>query len=193
MNFKLPITIALLGTFAVLPALAQQTSPELPKKMQPLPASAAAAKELEPLAFMAGRWIGVNPNNTVNEEHWTAPRGNHMVGTFHQVRRDGKPSFVEVSLISVEKEGVRLRLRHLHTGLEIPKGREEASDFMLKTAGNNRAEFYGTGKAAMVTSVVYRLVGKNQLVVETQFSPESKEKGFASVYFREGSKESGVK
>ena len=186
---------ALLGalTLTFAQGLARQESTALPKKMQPLPASAAAAKELEPLAFMAGRWIGVNPNNTVNEEHWTAPRGNHMVGTFHQIRRDGKPAFVEVSLISVEKEGVRLRLRHLHTGLEIAKGREEASDFMLKSAGNNRAEFSGIGKTAMVTSVVYRLVGKNQLVVETQFAPETKEKGFTSVYFREGSKESGVK
>lgn len=180
-------------TLACSLGLARQDGAALPKKMPPLPPSAAPAKELESLAFMAGRWIGVNPNNTVNEEHWTAPRGNHMVGTFHQIRRDGKPAFVEVSLISVEKDGVRLRLRHLHTGLEIAKGREEASDFMLKSAEKNRAEFYGIGKAAMVTSVVYRLVGKNQLVVETQFAPESKQSGFASVYFREGSKESGVK
>lgn len=149
-----------------------------------LPPSAAPVPELAPLAFMEGRWIGVNPNKTVNEEHWMAPRGNHMIAMFRQVRRDGKPAFVELSLITVEKDGVKLRLRHLHGGLEVPKTREELSLFTLKSAENNRVEFTGTGKAEQVTAVIYRLKDQNTLEAEIQFAPDSKEKGFTTVYRR---------
>ena len=151
-----------------------------------LPDSAAPAKELLPLNFMVGRWISVNPNKSVNEEHWSAPRGNNMAALFRQLRRDGKPGLFEVSLITAEAEGVVLRLRHLHGQLEIPTGREEVSIFKLKSAENNRAEFTGTGKAEQVTSVVYRLVSPDQLAMEITFAPTSKEKGYTSLYTREG-------
>lgn len=150
-----------------------------------LPAHANPDAALMPLTFMAGNWLGVNPNKTVNSERWTTPRGNHMVGTFHQIRRDGKPAFVEVSLISVEKEGVQLRLRHLHSGLEVPASRKDPSIFRLVKAGDNRAEFAGTGNAEEVTSVVYRLVDQNTLAVDVGFAPTSKEKPFTSTYTRE--------
>lgn len=149
-----------------------------------LPASATPVPELAPLSFMEGRWISVNPNKTVNEEHWMAPRGNHMLATFRQVRRDGKPAFVELSLITVEKDGVKLTLRHLHGGLEVPERRAEVSVFTLKSAENNRVEFTGTGKAEQVTAVIYRLRDENTLEAEIQFAPDSKEKGFTTVYRR---------
>ena len=77
-----------------------QTTPPAPPALE-LPAHAAADPALAPLGFLSGRWICVNPNKTVNEEHWTAPRGKFMVGAFRQVRRDGKCAFVEVSQIAV--------------------------------------------------------------------------------------------
>ncbi len=150
-----------------------------------LPSSAAPAAELAPLGFMVGRWIGVNPNKTVNEEHWTKCRGNHMVGTFHQIRRDGKPAFVEVSLVTVEDGEVTLRLRHLHSALEVPENQKEVSVFTLESAGGNRAEFVGTGSAEQVTGVVYRLTDSGQLAVDVSFAATSKEKGFTSIYTRE--------
>lgn len=150
-----------------------------------LPPNAAPDAKLVPLSFMAGRWIGVNPNKTVNEEHWTAPRGSSMAAIFRQVRRDGKPAFHEVSLITAEADGVVLRLRHLHTLLEVPPGREKVNIFTLKSAGNQRAEFVGTGDAEQVTGVVYRLVDANTLAVDVSFAPTSKEKGFTSTYTRE--------
>lgn len=149
-----------------------------------LPPSAAPAKELAGLAFMTGRWIGVNPNKTVNEEHWMAPRGNHMLATFRQVRRDGKPAFVEISLVTVEPEGVTLKLRHLHGGLEVPEKRAQVSIFRLVSANGTRAEFAGTGDAEQVTSVVYELTGPDRLSVTVGFAPTSKEKPFTSVYVR---------
>lgn len=159
--------------------LAAQESPKLPDSAKP-------AKELAPLAFMAGRWVGVNPNQTVNEEHWMAPRGNHMVGTFRQVRRDGKPAFVEVTLIYVEEGKVHLKLRHLHTKLEVPETRKETSDFELQSTGFHRATFQGVGASKSV-SVEYRLVGFDELRVEVKFAPETGQQGFTSVYRRESS------
>jgi hypothetical protein len=159
-----------------------------------LPPNTAPAPELLPLAFMAGRWVSVNPNKTVNEEHWSSPRGNHMVALYRQIRRDGKPALVEVSLVTAEKpaagsEGqptkVMLRLRHLHANLEVPENRRELSLFELKQAGDNRAEFVGVGDAAQVTSVVYRLTGPDTLAVDVNFAPDSKEKGFTMNYTRE--------
>lgn len=154
-----------------------------------LPASAEPVAELKDLAFMAGRWVGVAPRaSLVNEEHWMLPRGNAMVGTFRQVRRDGKTAFVEVSQIEAEKDGVVLRLRHLHSKLEVPEERKELSIFKLKSAGKNRAEFTGTGKAEGISAVIYTLSEDgNELSQELVFDPaKSKEKGFTSVYRREG-------
>ncbi|MBL8990973.1 MAG: hypothetical protein JNJ48_05265 [Phycisphaerae bacterium] len=150
-----------------------------------LPESARPAAALADLAFLTGRWVGVNPNGTVNDEMWTPPRGNSMAALFRQVRRDGKPALHEVSLITAEPEGVVLRLRHLHALLEVPERRREISNFRLVSAGGNRCEFAGTGASAQVVSVVYRLDGPETLVVEVAFAPESKEQGYTMRYRRE--------
>lgn len=167
-------------------AVASRSGDAAGTKALVLPASATPSAELAPLKFMTGRWIGVNPNKTVNEEHWTSPMGNAMLALFRQVRRDGKPALVEISMITADADGVTLKLRHLHGGLEVPANRAELSVFKLKSAANNRAEFVGTGKAEQVTSVVYRLVGPDELAVDVAFAPTSKEKGFTTNYRREG-------
>jgi hypothetical protein len=184
----LPILAAALIPIALLAAGAKQEAKPAAEPLPPLelPASANPAPELAELAFLAGRWVGVNPNGTVNEEHWSAPRGNHMVALFRQVRRDGKPALIEVSLITAEAEGIFLRLRHLHTNLEVPASRADVSLFTLKSAENNRVEFAGTGAAEQVTGVVYRLTGPHEMTVDVSFAPDSKEKGFSMKYRREG-------
>jgi hypothetical protein len=102
------------------------------------------------------------------------------------VRRDGKPALVEVSLITVEPDGIRLRLRHLHANLEVPANRPDVSVFTLKSAENNRVEFAGTGAAEQVTGVVYRLTGEHEMTVDINFAPDSREKSFSMKYRREG-------
>ncbi len=149
-----------------------------------LPDHAAPAPELAELAFLVGRWACVNPNKTVNDEHWMPARGTSMTALFRQVRRDGKPALHEVTQIAVEPEGVVLRLRHLHAKLEVPERRKEVSLFRLVSAKDGRAEFAGTGAAEEVSSVVYRLDGPDTLVCEVTFAPGSKEKGFTSTYTR---------
>jgi hypothetical protein len=151
-----------------------------------LPEAAAPAKELVPLSFMVGRWVCVNPNKTVNDEQWMSPRGNNMVALFRQIRRDGKPALVEVTLITVEGDGsVALRLRHLHADLEVPDNQKDVSLFRLVSADGARAEFAGTGAAAQVSRVVYRSDGPDALVQEVQFAEGSGEKGYSLRYARE--------
>lgn len=175
--------LSLLAGCASTPPFAS-TSASTPVAIE-LPPNAAPAPELAGLSFMVGRWVCVNPNKTVNDEHWTAARGTSMAALFRQVRRDGKPAFHEVSQITVEPDGVYLRLRHLHAKLEVPDNRKEVSVFKLVSAKDNRAEFAGTGSAEQVTSVVYRLDGPDTLVVDVSFAPTSREKGFSSRYTRE--------
>lgn len=184
--FALTATLALTGCQS---SPSQGTDKAAAPAVAPLvlPDSAKPNEKLLPLSFMAGRWVGVAPRAAlVNEEHWMAPRGNAMVGTFRQVRRDGKSAFVEVSQIAVENGEVLLRVRHMHGQLEVPEKRKDVSIFKLKSAAGNRAEFTGTGDAEGVTSVVYTLVNDDELTQTIGFDPKSKEQGFTSVYRREG-------
>lgn len=177
-----------LSCLPVALALSACSSTPKPAPLSPLelPAHAAADPALAPLEFLAGRWICVNPNKTVNEEHWTAPRGKAMVGTFRQVRRDGKCAFVEVSQVSVEDSGLVLRLRHLHGQLEVPDNQKEISVFALRSLAPARVEFAGTGSAEGVTAVIYELVDADTLRQTIEFDPvKTKEKPFTSTYVRE--------
>lgn len=174
-----------LASALLLSACASNTTPTPASGTFQMPASAKPIEAMSPLAFMTGRWMAVNPNGTLNEEHWMSPRGNHLLGTFRQVRRDGKPALIEISLITAEADGVKLRLRHLHTNLEVPERRKDVNVFTLMSAANNRAEFAGTGAAQDVQAVVYELTGPNQLTMSVRFAPTSKEKGYSTVYTRE--------
>jgi hypothetical protein len=165
-------------------AIAQESAP-LPTKKPKLPASADATPGIKPFEFMTGRWIGLNPNGTVNEEHWMTPRGTTLLGTFRQIRRDGRPALVELSMIADNKDGITLSLRHLHTNLEVPENQKELSIFKLKSVTKNRAEFVGTGGASTVASVVYERIDKIRLTQEVKFDPKTKDSGYKLVYFKE--------
>lgn len=129
-----------------------------------LPTSASPAPELAPLAFLAGQWVGINAAGTVNEEVWTAPRGRSLAGLFRQVRKDSKPAFHEVSVISVEDDGsVLLRLRHLHAKLEVPAKRAEPTVLKLVQADETSATFASLPGEAEPITVTYRLEDANTL------------------------------
>jgi hypothetical protein len=153
-----------------------------------LPASAEPVAALKDLTFLAGRWVGVAPRaNLVNEEHWMLPRGNAMIGTFRQVRRDGKTAFVEVSQIEATDTGVILRLRHLHSKLDIPDDDRDVSVYTLKSVSKNRVEFAGTESSKGIIALIYTLSPDGQtLTQDIVYDPaNTKEKSFQSVYRRE--------
>ncbi len=150
-----------------------------------LPRNAAAAPSIAGLEFLTGRWIAVNPNKTVNEEIWTLPRGNALIGTFRQIRLDGDCSFIDLSQISAEGDEIVLRLRHLHGRLEVPEGRAELSVFRLVSLTKDRVEFAGTSGAEDVVSMVYERTSETQLTQSVGFAPSSGQEGFVTVYFLE--------
>ena len=126
--------------------------------------------------------MAVNPNGSVNEEVWSPPRGDALVGTFRQVRRDSDTALVEVSRIGVEDGAVVLRLRHMHGRLEVPESRAAVSVFELVSIGPGRVEFRGTAEAMGVTSVVYERVDPTTLVQSIGFDPSTGEKPFVTRY-----------
>lgn len=160
------------------PVAAEPAAMEIPPSAQP-------DARLADLAFLAGRWVCVNPNKTVNEETWSPAMGNHMVALFRQIRRDGQPALIEVSLITAEPGGVMLRLRHLHSALEVPDNQREVSVFRLESAVQQRAAFAGTGAAQQVQRVEYALASPSTLTMSVEFAPGSGERGYTLTYARQ--------
>lgn len=184
---SIPLVLLIAGTLATLSAChaGPKAAPASSAPVLELPAGVAPSPQLAPLSFMVGHWVCVSRNKSVNDEHWTSPRGNHMAALFTQSRRDGKPALMEVSLVTAETDGsVKLSLRHLHAGLAVPDNQKELSILTLGETGPNLAEFKGTGKAAGM-SVVYRLESPDHLIVDVKFPPDSKEKSYSMSYTRE--------
>lgn len=151
------------------------TEPLLPRNAAPAPAIAG-------LGFLAGRWVAINPNKTVNEEIWTPPRGNSVMGSFRQIRLDGDCSFVDLSQISAEGDDIVLRLRHLHGLLQVPEGSEDVSLFRLVSLEKDRVEFTGTTGAEGVVSMVYERRSETELIQSVGFAPETGQEAFVTSY-----------
>lgn len=146
----------------------------------------AADPALAPFSFMAGGWMAVNPNKSVNREHWSLPAGKSMSGAFQQLRRDASPGFYELSAIVAENDGVVLYHRHLHTGLAIDERRAAVDVFKLRSIENGKAVFVPAKDSPDgIETMTYRADGPDRLVQELAFSPTSKEKNFTTVYTRE--------
>ncbi len=146
----------------------------------------AAPQELAALGFMSGQWVCVNPNKSVNREHWMSPLGATMLGMFQQMRADGIPTLYELTAIVVEKNEVVLYHRHLHRKLGIDERRKDVDVFKLKEVSGGKAVFTpAVDQPGGIETMTYRADGPATLVQELVFKPDSKEKNFSSVYSRE--------
>ncbi len=145
----------------------------------------APAPEIKELAFMAGRWVAVNPNKSVAEEHWTLPAGKGMQGMFRIIRPSGAPSFFEVTAITVEPEGVFLRLRHFHDRLDVHGDESEANVFKLASAERGVAVFNGFERTRGVARVIYRAEGADGLSMQVEMQPGAEGKGYTTRYARQ--------
>jgi hypothetical protein len=97
--------------------------------------AALAAQATKPviadLAWMAGSWSGESRGIQM-EEHWTAPKGNSMVGLHRDV---GKGRTMLFEFLRIEQQGDRI------VYLSMPNGRSPATTFPLKEMSGTRVVF----------------------------------------------------
>jgi hypothetical protein len=84
---------------------------------------------LQQLAFLSGRWTSDSAEGD-EEEYWSQPMGESMVGTFRVVK-DGKAVFYEFWAIEVEDGKAIFKMKHFDRGL---LGWEEKADMVRLTA-----------------------------------------------------------
>ncbi len=178
----------MISSVAVLAlSLAQSPAPAqtAPAAAQSAPAPAAAAfpkaaPALEPLAFMAGAWAMSQPNGAMIEEHWMAPRGSAMLGSFRRVLGNGAVPFYEFTQVVAEKDRVVLRQIHVHGNFDPDPKRTEPMVLVLEKAGDGRATFVPDPDPAKARSgdlarITYAADGADTLVLTVEpRQPEGK-------------------
>ena len=86
---------------------------------------------LDGLAWMTGSWSG-DMKGIQMEEHWTAPKGNSMIGLHRDV---GKGRTLVFEFLRIEQQGDRI------VYLSMPNGRSPATPFPLKELSATRVVF----------------------------------------------------
>jgi hypothetical protein len=92
----------------------------------------ASKPVLADLVWMAGSWSGSTARGVEMEEHWTAPKGNTMIGTHRDVA-GGKTRLFE--FLRIEQQGDQI------VYLSMPNGRSPATPFPLKELSGTRVVF----------------------------------------------------
>jgi hypothetical protein len=83
------------------------------------------------LSWLAGSWTGTTQGIEM-EEHWTAPKGNSMVGLHRDV---GKGRTLLFEFLRIEQHGDQI------VYLSMPNGRSPATPFPLKEVSGTRVVF----------------------------------------------------
>jgi hypothetical protein len=83
------------------------------------------------LSWMTGSWSGV-VRGIEMEEHWTAAKGNSMIGIHRDV---GKGRTLSFEFLRIEQQGDQL------VYLSMPNGRSPATPFPLKEVAGTRVVF----------------------------------------------------
>ena len=137
---------------------------------------AKLAEAIAPLAFMEGRWTQKQPNGAVIEEHWMAPRGNSMVGTFRRTLGNGVTPFYEFTQIMAEKDMVLLRQIHVHGNFEPDPKRTDLMRLRLAKVEGKSATFVPVdppmkANAQDMASIRYELTDPDTLVLTVTPNP----------------------
>jgi hypothetical protein len=87
---------------------------------------------LNDLAWIAGSWSGKDARGLEMEEHWTAPKGNSMLGIHRDV---GKGRTLSFEFLRIEEQKDQI------VYLSMPNGRSPATPFPLKEVSGTRVVF----------------------------------------------------
>jgi hypothetical protein len=149
----------------------------------------AVAPALVPLAFMAGAWTQQQPNGAMIEEHWMAPRGSAMLGSFRRILGNGAVPFYEFTQIVAEKDRVVLRQIHIHGNFEPDPKRTEPMELILERAVDGSATFVpipdpAKANAGELERITYARDGADTLLLTVQPRPRDGNPADAPLVFR---------
>ena len=91
----------------------------------------ASKPTLDSLAWLAGSWVGTVGGIDM-EEHWTAAKGNSMIGLHRDV---GKGRTLGFEFLRIEQQGEQI------VYLSMPNGRSPATPFPVKEVSSTRVVF----------------------------------------------------
>ena len=162
------LSLALAGAAARQDAAAP-SKPEAAAKAAG-PSMKELAETMKQFAFMEGRWTQQQANGASIEEHWMAPRGNSMVGTFRRTLGNGVTPFYEVTQIMAENDMVILRQIHVHGNFEPDPKRTDLMRLRLAKIEGKSATFVPVdpplkANAQDMASIRYELTDPDTLVL----------------------------
>ena len=139
------------------------------------PAMPVAADQIEPLGFMAGTWVMEQRGGAVIEEHWMAPAGNGMLGSFRRILGNGVIPFYEFTQIVATEGEVRLRQIHVHGTFDTDPRRKDPMVLRLEKVEGTTASFVpledaAASNAGSLARVTYARVG-DTLTVRVEERP----------------------
>lgn len=118
------------------------------------------------LGWMAGTWR-MEDEGSVWEDHWSAPRGDSIIGTSRWIRQ-GKTALYELFTIEREGETLHLRMRHFNRGL-VPWKSEAGGPLSWPLASASGQEVVFEEKSRdFPRRMVYRRPEKDVLVVRLE-------------------------
>jgi hypothetical protein len=129
---------------------------------------------IEGMGWLAGRWVGGEPNETT-EEIWSPPLGNSMMGTFRLVK-NGEVVFYEFCTITEENESLVLKIKHFDSRLNGWEEKKIAVIFPLVKLTATEAYFdgltYRKNKNGSLTAYVLEHSRRTGAAREEAFSYE---------------------
>jgi hypothetical protein len=122
---------------------------------------------------MAGTWTQQQAKGAMIEEHWMAPRGASMLGSFRRILGNGAVPFYEFTQLVAEKDRVVLRQIHVHGNFDQDPKRKEPMELVLERSGEGMATFVPSPDAAKANAgelsrVTYAADGPDTLVLTVE-------------------------
>jgi len=148
------------------------------------PAMPAADPVVAPLAFMAGTWVMEQAGGAVIEEHWMAPAGKGMLGSFRRILGNGVIAFYEFTQVVADGDRVLLRQIHVHRDFDVDPRRKDPMVLRLEKVEGTSASFVpledpAASNAGSLERVSYRLGADGVMTVRVEEKPRPAKEGEA--------------
>ncbi len=170
------------AALALVGAASPWNAPTATAPQDPAPAPVPAQEPAEPseptiavAAMLEGAWVErrAQAGGTSHvEEVWSAPAGDNVMGTFRWLAPDGSAAMYEILVLTAEKEGIFLRLRHFGPDLVAWEERDAPKTLRLARAEPRRLVFEAHAHCGDLARVTYDRSEEDVLAIEVAFEAE---------------------